>query len=483
MIRKVPQDFLLGAALSAYQMEGAAGADGREPSVWDAWLARPGSGYDGRAASDFYHHFEEDIAAAAAHGLRALTLSLSWSRILRANGTVNPDGLAFYDRVIDACRAHGVEPFVALYHFDLPDAYAREGWLAPGTTEAYLRYARVVFQHFGDRVRHFLTMKDPVTEVMQGYITGLFPPGQHFALGRAVRALYKMLVAHAQAVLLYKSLNLGGSIGIAHRAEGVYPLRETKADLQAARRDDVLTNRMLFDIVLAGRMSLRTRSLLDEILPEGESFATNDEELEVLGRAAAALDFFGVNYYASHFCTKPTDGTSRITHNGVGERGTSAYEIAGISRRLSREDVPTTDWDWNIFPRGLYEMLLRLHEEYRAIPIYVTETGLGLHEHPAGGQLEDDDRIDYLRQHLAAVLDACEDGVDVRGLFVWSLIDGLSWTNGYDKRYGLFYVDYATGSRFPKKSADWLRDLAERRLMLTLNAIHTRTTKSASDEN
>ena len=218
MIRKVPQDFLLGAALSAYQMEGAAGADGREPSVWDAWLARPGSGYDGKVASDFYHHFEEDIAAAAAHGLRALTLSLSWSRILRADGTVNPDGLAFYDRVIDACRAHGVEPFVALYHFDLPDVYAREGWLAPGTTEAYLRYARVVFQHFGDRVRHFLTMKDPVTEITQGYITGLFPPGQHFALGRAVRALYKMLVAHAQAVLLYKSLNLGGSIDIAHRA-------------------------------------------------------------------------------------------------------------------------------------------------------------------------------------------------------------------------------------------------------------------------
>ena len=136
MIRKVPQDFLLGAALSAYQMEGAAGADGREPSVWDAWLARPGSGYDGKVASDFYHHFEEDIAAAAAHGLRALTLSLSWSRILRADGTVNPDGLAFYDRVIDRCLAHGVEPFVALYHFDLPDAYVREGWLAPGTTEA-----------------------------------------------------------------------------------------------------------------------------------------------------------------------------------------------------------------------------------------------------------------------------------------------------------------------------------------------------------
>ena len=185
-------------------MEGAAGTDGREPSVWDAWLARPGSAYDGRRASDFYHHYEEDIASAAAHGLRALTLSLSWSRILRADGTVNPDGLAFYDHVIDACRAHGVEPFVALYHFDLPDAYAREGWLAPGTTEAYLRYARVVFQHFGDRVRHFLTMKDPVTEITQGYITGLFPPGQRFALGRAMQALYKMLVAHAQAVLLYK---------------------------------------------------------------------------------------------------------------------------------------------------------------------------------------------------------------------------------------------------------------------------------------
>ncbi|MDY6268239.1 MAG: family 1 glycosylhydrolase [Selenomonadaceae bacterium] len=479
MIRKVPQDFLLGAALSAYQMEGAAGTDGREPSVWDAWFARPGSAYDGRHASDFYHHYEEDIAAAAAHGLQALTLSLSWSRIVHADGTVNPDGLAFYDHVIDSCLAHGVEPFVALYHFDLPDAYAREGWLAPSTTEAYLRYARVCFEQYGDRVRHFLTMKDPVTEVTQGYITGLFPPGQHFALGRAVRALYKMLVAHAQAVLLYKSLGLGGAIGIAHRAEGVYPLTEAKEDVRAARRDDVLTNRMLFDAVLAGRLSLRTRSLLEEILPDGETFAPNDEELEALGRAAAVLDFFGVNYYASHFCTRPSGGASCIRHNGTGERGTSAYEIAGISRRLMREDVPTTDWDWNIFPRGLYEMLLRLHESYRAIPIYITETGLGLHERPVSSNVEDDDRIDYLRQHLAAVLDAMDDGVDVRGLFIWSLIDGLSWTNGYDKRYGLFYVDYATGRRLPKKSADWLRDLAARRLMLTLNAIHTRTSSDA----
>ena len=205
MIRKVPQDFLLGAALSAYQMEGAAGADGREPSVWDAWLARPGSGYDGKVASDFYHHFEEDIAAAAAHGLRALTLSLSWSRILRADGTVNPDGLAFYDRVIDRCLAHGVEPFVALYHFDLPADFAPAGWLAPQTVEAYLRYARVCFRHFGARVRHWLTLKDPMTEVTQGYLTGLFPPGQKLALGRAVLALHKMLTAHAQAVHgLYK---------------------------------------------------------------------------------------------------------------------------------------------------------------------------------------------------------------------------------------------------------------------------------------
>ena len=202
MIRKVPKEFVLGAAMSAYQMEGAAAAGGREPSVWEDWLRRTVPAAH-RHTSDFYHHYEEDIAACAAKGIRAL--SFSWSRIMRRDGTVNPEGLAFYDRVIDACLRHGVEPFVALYHFDLPADLAPVGWLAPQTVEAYLRYAHVCFRHFGARVRHWLTLKDPMTEVTQGYLTGLFPPGQQLALGRAVLALHKMLTAHAQAVHgLYK---------------------------------------------------------------------------------------------------------------------------------------------------------------------------------------------------------------------------------------------------------------------------------------
>lgn len=475
MIRKVPKDFLLGAAMSAYQMEGAAGEGGREPSVWEDWLERTVP-VEHRHTSDFFHHYEEDIAACAAHDIRALSLSFSWSRILRRDGTVNPEGLAFYDHVIDACLRHGVEPFVALYHFDLPAQLAPAGWLAPQTVELYLRYARVCFRHFDGRVRHWLTLKDPVTEVTQGYLTGLFPPGQKLALGRGVRALHKMLVAHAQAVLLYKSMGGGGSIGIAHRAEGVYPLTQCAEDVLAARRDDVLTNGLLLDAVLMGRYRQATRQLLAEILREDETFTPPEEELEMLAQAAQLLDFFGVNYYASHFCTQPTPGgESRIVHNAAGERGTSTYEIAGVSRRLSRGDVPTTDWDWNIFPRGLYEMLRRVHREYRKIPLYVTETGIGLHDRRAAGGIEDDDRIDYLRQHLVAVLDAREDGVDVRGLFVWSLLDGLSWANGCGKRYGLFYVDYETGKRTLKKSADWFGDLARARLMLTTSGVITGT--------
>lgn len=288
MIRKVPKEFVLGAAMSAYQMEGAAAAGGREPSVWEDWLRRTVPAAH-RHTSDFYHHYEEDIAACAAKGIRALSLSFSWSRIMRRDGTVNPEGLAFYDRVIDACLRHGVEPFVALYHFDLPADLAPVGWLAPQTVEAYLRYARVCFRHFGARVRHWLTLKDPVTEVTQGYLTGLFPPGQKLALGRAVLALHKMLTAHAQAVLLYKSMELGGSIGIAHRAEGVYPLTQRAEDVLAARRDDVLTNGILLDAVLMGRYQEATRQLLAEVLREDETFVPPEEELEVLAQAAHGL--------------------------------------------------------------------------------------------------------------------------------------------------------------------------------------------------
>ena len=230
---------------------------------------------------------------------------------------------------------------------------------------------------------------------------------------------------------------------------------------------------------MAGGYSPKTLTDINDILArDNDSFAPAQAELATLREAAGRMDFLGINYYTSHFC-EAWSGEDDIQHNASGLRGSSSYALHGVGRRLAKEDVPTTDWDWSIFPHGLYDMLLRIHEEYPAKPLYVTENGLGLHEQlpepDANGAriVEDDDRIDYIRQHLSAVLDAMDEGVDVRGYFVWSMLDAMSWLNGYDKRYGLFFVDYKNQQRYPKKSAYWFRDLAKSRIMLTVDALRT----------
>lgn len=481
MIRKLPHDFVLGATISAYQAEGGARLGGRVPSSWDSWYHREESSFNGDMASGFYQHFKDDIRNCAKFNIKSLAISLSWPRIIKdEQGTVNADGIEFYNAVIDECLACGIEPWVALYHFDTPEFIFSQGeWLSPHTVEQFLRYAKVCFTNFGDRVRHWITLKDPVSQVNNEYVAGLFPPGEHYELLKATQALHKMLVAHARTVNLFKSLDLAGEIGIVHRAEAIYPVVGSAANERSAYVEDVFLNRILLDAVLGGNYSKDALRTVNEILTrEDDSFAPAAEEMAQLMDAAENMDFLGINYYTSHF-VEAYDGADVIKHNSRGERGTDKYALGGVARRLACEDVPTTDWDWSIFPHGLYDMLLRLHEKYPSKPLYITENGIGLRENLTAPKdsrqaiVEDDDRIDYIRQHLAAVLDAVDEGVDVRGYFVWSLVDAMSWTNGYDKRYGLFFVDYEDKklTRYPKKSAYWLSDLAQKRIMLTALAL------------
>ena len=476
MIRTFPKTFLFGAATAAFQVEGAFNEDGRGACCWDEFLKRPGSNFTGDTASDFYHRYKADIAQAKAFHLEALTISIAWPRIFPTeDGKVNKAGLKFYKDVIDACLANGIEPFVVLYHFDTPLYLFKKGdWLAQETCEAFLAYAKVCFEYFGDRVKHWITIKDPYTMAAGQYITGLFPPNHQFAVSKAVAVMHRMMVAHSRVVRLYKSMGLPGSIGIAHRLEGVYPIKWTPANTLAADLEDTLANEFLLDATLAGGYRPETLQKINRILRyENKTFAPNEAELELIHEAAGLTDFLGINYYASHF-TEFYDGENRIVHNAKGEKGTSTFAIRGIGHRIQKSDVPATDWDWSVFPSGLYDMLLRIKEHYPAKPIFITENGIGAHEQLMDGGVVDDQRIDYIRQHLNAVLDAMDEDVDVRGYFIWSLIDALSWTNGYEKRYGLFYVDYATQKRYPKKSVHWYKDLAAKRIMLTVNAIQTK---------
>lgn len=476
MIRTFPKKFIFGAAISAFQVEGGVREDGRGKCCWDRCLRQEVDGFDGDTASDFYHHYVEDIKRCKEFHLQSLSISIAWPRIFPTeNGEANEAGLQYYSAVIDACVANGIEPLVALYHFDTPIYLFDKGdWLAQVTTEKFLHYAKTCFTRFGDRVKKWITIKDPYSLAANQYITGLFPPYQPFHIAQAVRSMHHMMVAHSRVVKLYKSMGLSGEIGIAHRLEGIYPIKWTPANTLAADLEDTLANEFLLDATLDGRYRPQTLQKINRILRyEGKSFRPNEAELEIIHEASKLTDFVGVNYYSSHF-TEYYDGENKVVHNGKGKKGTSTFAIRGIGHRILKEDVPVTDWDWSIFPSGLYDMLLRIKENYPSKPIYITENGIGAHEHLINNMVEDDRRIDYIRQHLNALLNAMDEGVDVRGYFLWSLIDALSWTNGYEKRYGLFYVDYKTQQRYPKKSVYWFRDLAAKRIMLTVNAIQTK---------
>lgn len=436
MIRKLPAGFVLGAAVA-----------GRGESVK-----------------------REDIERCQDFHIKALNISLAWTQIIQdEEGTVSEAGIRHYRAIFETCLAHGIEPYVALDDFDMASAFfARDdAFASPQSMEQFLHYAKVCFQAFGDMVKIWITMKDPVSFIIGTY-AGKNRLSERQAVAPMVHALHKMFVVHSRTVMLYKSMNLGGAIGIVHRAEAVYPLAGSPANEKAAFWDDALANRFLLDAVLGGSYSAKTLAAIHEILQrDTDSFAPADGEMACLREAAGRMDFFGVNYYASHFCER-LSGKNRALHKAAGGK-MGSYALPGISRCLRYADR-----DWSIFPHGLYDMLLRIHEEYPQKPIYVMENGLGLRESlppvftGAERMVEDDNRIDYICQHLDAVLAAREEGVDVRGYFVWSLLDSRPRPDDCEKRYGLFFVDFRDQKRYPKKSACWYRDLAQHRLMLTL---------------
>lgn len=475
MIRSFPRNFVFGAATAAFQVEGATKTAGRVPCCWDEYLARPESLFDGDTASDFYHTYKEDLELCKKFGIHGIRISLAWTRIIAdEKGTVNPQGIAFYNDLIDTCLANDIEPFVTLHHFDTPLPLFKKGdWLNRETITQFVQYAKVCFQHFGDRVKNWITINEPYSVAAGQYIVGHFPPNVQYKVSQAVQSMHHMMVAHSKVVQLYKSMQFDGEIGIVHLLEGKYPIEPTSENKKAADLEDTLANQFLLDATLAGGYRKDTVAKINQVLAhEGVAFMATMEDLAVIREASSQNDFLGVNYYASHF-VEAYQGESKIVYNGTGKKGTSSFALKGVGKRVNKCDVPTTDWDWSIFPSGLYDMLLRIKKEYPNYKkLYITENGIGAKETLVNDTVEDDARIDYVGQHLDAVLDAIDEGVNVQGYFLWSLMDAFSWTNGFNKRYGFFYVDFATQKRYPKKSAYWYKNLAEKRIMLTANAIH-----------
>ena len=473
-MNKFPQDFIFGGATAAYQVEGATREDGRGPCVWDDYMNRPGSRFNGDMASDFYHKYREDLQMAHDFGVNGIRISISWTRILpEGKGKVNPKGIAYYNALIDECIRQGVEPFVTLHHFDTPLPFFQNGhWLNRDLIDYFVDYAKICFEAFGDRVKKWATFNEPWSIAQNGYIAGNFPPNEQFQIPKAVQILHNLMVAHARALNRYKSMNLPGEIGIVHTLEGKVPISAKPEDIHARDLDDAISNRFMLDACFHGRYDEETMALIDEILTKNEGkLETQASDFEDFAKAAKQIDFLGMNYYSSHFL-QAYEGESRIYNNSTGEKGTSVFGLKGIGARVTNPAVPTTDWDWPIYPQGMHDQLVRIMHDYPNYKkLYIAENGMGYKDDFVDGKIDDTPRIEYVTKHLQAVLQAISEGVKVKGYYIWSLMDVLSWSNGYNKRYGLFYIDYKDQKRYAKKSAYWYKLMSERKELVDVEDV------------
>ncbi|MFF4207912.1 GH1 family beta-glucosidase [Streptomyces sp. NPDC001796] len=428
-IPQFPPGFLWGVSTSAHQIEGAAGE--REPSVWDAFTAEPGRVKDGSTAEvacDHYHRYREDVALLAGLGVDAYRFSVSWPRVN------TPGGLDFYDRLVDELCAAGVRPVVTLFHWDLPVTL---DWLQRDTASRFAEYVSVVAGRLGDRVHKWITLNEPAEHTLLGHALGAHAPGRQLMFD-ALPVAHHQLLAHGLAV---RALRAAGAadIGIANSHGPTWPASGKQEDVEAAEFYDVLLNRLFADPLLLGRYP----DGMDELMP-GDVHS----DLKVI---AEPVDWYGINYYAPTRVGAPQG--AEIEFGGL----TLPAELPFSVRET--EGHPVTDFGWPVVPEALTELLTGFRARYgdRLPPVVITENGCSYEG------VDDQERIAYLDGHIRALHRALEAGVDVRGYFVWSLLDNFEWAEGYARRFGLVHVDHETLERTPKASYGWFRDLLRAR--------------------
>jgi beta-glucosidase len=429
-------DFLWGTATAAFQIEGAAAEDGKGPSIWDEFCATPGKterGETGATACDHYHRYREDVALMRQLNLRAYRFSISWPRVLPlGRGAANDAGWAFYDRLLDELGAAGIRPVVTLFHWDLPAALQAElgGWAHDDLPAIFADYAAMAFERLGDRVGLWLTINEPWCVAELGHVRGCHAPGlRDRALG--YRVAHNLLRAHAYAVARYRAVHRGrGAISFALNTAYSFPASESAEDRAAAERALEGFAGWFGDPCVFGEYPAAMRARLGDLLP---AFSAEDSRL-----LKDSMDFIALNYY-----------TSELVRHAPGA-GPLELEAAPVPQVLR------TAMSWPVVPEGLYQVLHWLSRRYTGLPIYITENGAAFADRPdKDGFVHDSERIAYLRAHLAAMERAQADGVDVRGYFVWSLLDNLEWSEGFSKRFGLVRCDFDTLRRTMKATGQW----------------------------
>jgi beta-glucosidase len=444
-----PRDFLWGTATAAYQIEGATLEDGKGQSIWDTFSHTSGkvlNGDTGDVACDHFHRWREDIRLMQALGTNAYRFSVAWTRVQPdGKGRANAKGLEFYERLVDGLLEAGIKPFVTLYHWDLPQALEHTGgWTNRDTAHRFAEYAHLVAERIGGRAAGIMTLNEPWVFTILGYALGMHAPGKTDLPG-AFKAVHHALLAHGLGVKAIREA-CNAPVGIALSMSRCEPATDSSADERAAVAMDDLINGLFADPIFG-------RGYPSTLEPFFPALPTNF--LEDLGQIAQPLDFLGVNYYYRHLVREPRANTE--------PQGISALlRMAGIPVEVVPEDQrgnPVTGFGWEVYPPGLTVQLERVYERYAPKALYITENGATYPDviRP-DGQIIDLERRDYLEGHVEACAAALERGVPLRGYFCWSLLDNFEWAEGYSKRFGLHFVDFATQERRLKRSGAWYRD-------------------------
>ena len=443
-----PRDFVWGVATSAYQIEGAVAAGGRGPSIWDTFSHTPGAiddGDTGDVACDHYHRWPEDLDLMAELGIAAYRFSVAWPRVMPDGRTVNQEGLDFYRRLVDGLLERGIRPLMTLYHWDLPqslDVGDAGGWLSRDLPDRFVDFALVLGKELGDRVGAVTTLNEPWCSAYLGYASGEHAPGRtEDAL--AYRAAHHLNLAHGRAVSALRDvLPTGTDISVALNLHQVQAASERPDDVAAAHHVDLIANRVFLDPMFAGGYSDDLRATTVGLTDW--SFVRPGDEAEI----GVVLDSLCVNFY----------NPSRVG----ADPGADGRPFPGTHRAFFADiPGPHTVMGWPIVPSGLTDLLLRVQRDV-GLPVHVTENGLAAYDVVVDGAVHDQERIDYLHDHLAAVEAALRQGVDVRSYYVWTLLDNFEWAWGYQKRFGLVHVDFADQRRTLKDSARWYADVIAR---------------------
>jgi beta-glucosidase len=431
---RFPADFIWGVATSSFQIEGAAREDGKGESIWDRFCQVPGAIADasnGDMACEHYHRLDSDLDLIASLGVNAYRFSVSWPRVQpHGSGPWNGKGLDFYDRLVDGLLKRGIQPHMTLNHWDLPQALQDQGgWIERATMSRFVEYAQGMHQRLGDRLAAITTHNEPWVIAVLGHEQGIFAPGMK-SRKTALQVAHHLLVSHGMAVQALRADGCQADLGIVLNLAPMVPATDSPEDAAAALKADAAGRRWYTDPLFLGRYP---QEVWDELGADAPVVHDGD-----MAYTATPIDYLGVNYYSRQV----------ISAQGPFDTKTSG--------------LPLTEMGWEIYARGLTDLLLLLHQDYTLPNVLITENGGAFKDPVVDGQVHDADRTDYLRTHIAAVADAMDQGVPMGGYMVWSLMDNFEWSSGYAKRFGIVHVDYATQKRTLKDSARWYRQfLAE----------------------